>query len=142
MLFLKRLSDEFYQKRKALKKEFSHLDQDQKTELLKDAASYTDRHTQTAYAKQGKKLLETLRQIEGDLQTMHDELVRMNGVITDEEARELILKKNKTNSSRPNWIAACWPVNTPCWPRWKTFGASTRFPPPIWRRGGPTRWPN
>ena len=34
MLFLKRLSDEFYQRRKTLVKEFSHLDQKQQAELL------------------------------------------------------------------------------------------------------------
>lgn len=34
MLFLKRLSDEFYQRRKALEKEYSHLGPEQRAELL------------------------------------------------------------------------------------------------------------
>lgn len=42
MLFLKRLSDEFYQRRKALEKEYSHLDQKQRVELLEDPTGYGD----------------------------------------------------------------------------------------------------
>ena len=42
MLFLKRLSDEFYQKREKLQKEFNYLEKEQIAELLEDPNSYGD----------------------------------------------------------------------------------------------------
>jgi len=42
MLFLKRLSDEFDRKRDEIKREYSHLEPEQVSELLEDKTSYGD----------------------------------------------------------------------------------------------------
>lgn len=58
------------------------------------AATYTDKKTQTAYVKDRQKQEVVIGRIEADLQALHDELVQMNGVITPDESRELILQKH------------------------------------------------
>jgi type I restriction enzyme M protein len=57
-------------------------------------ATYADKKTQTTYLKARQKHETVLLRIEADRQTMRDELTRMNGVITPDEARELILLKH------------------------------------------------
>lgn len=57
-------------------------------------ATYADKKTQTAYLKARQKVAAVVARLETDIQTLHDELKRMNGVITPDEARELILLKH------------------------------------------------
>ena len=57
-------------------------------------AAYADKKTQTAYVKARQRQEAVIGRIEADLQTLHDELARMNGIITPDEARELILQKH------------------------------------------------
>lgn len=57
-------------------------------------ATYTDKKTQTSYLKARQKHDTTVARLERDIQTLHDEFTRMNGVITPDEARELILQKH------------------------------------------------
>ena len=57
-------------------------------------ASYTDKKSQSAYVKTRQKHETTVNRLTQDIQTLHDELARVNGVITSDEARELILQKH------------------------------------------------
>lgn len=62
--------------------------------LADGPASYTDKKIQTTYLKARQKHEAVVNRIKTDLQELHDELDRMKGIITPDEARELILQKH------------------------------------------------
>lgn len=57
-------------------------------------AAYVDKKRQSAYLKERKKITTTVERLEKEVARLHTELDRMGGVITPDEARELILQKH------------------------------------------------